>query len=97
MGAKLNKTASGADDDIISRLGKVRAVFGKLTGVWKSNILSKRTKIRMIFKSNVIPVCCCMFGNHEGGPKLHRQLLPPASCPDVGTGRESKTGTPKET
>ena len=39
-------------DDITSRLCKARAVFGKLSGVWKSSILSKSTKIR-IFKSNV--------------------------------------------
>ena len=30
-------------------------MFGKLTGVWKSSILNKSTKIR-IFKSNVIAV-----------------------------------------
>ena len=40
-----------------SRLCKARAVFGnyKLSGVWKSSILRKSTKIR-IFKSNVIAV-----------------------------------------
>ena len=52
LGAKVS-TDGEADDDIISRQGKVRAVFGKLTGVWKSSILSKRIRI---FKSNVIPV-----------------------------------------
>ena len=54
LGAKVS-TAGGADDDINSRLCKARAVFGKLSGVWKSSILSKSTKIR-IFKSNVIAV-----------------------------------------
>jgi len=52
LGAKVS-AAGGADHDITSRLGKARAVFGKLTGVWKSNILNKSTKSR-IFKSNVI-------------------------------------------
>ena len=41
LGAKVS-TASGPDDDITSRLGKARAVSGKLTGVWKSSILNKR-------------------------------------------------------
>ena len=54
LGAKVS-TAGRADDDIIFRLGKARAVFGKLMGVWKSSILSKSTKIR-IFKCNVIAV-----------------------------------------
>ena len=54
LGAKVG-TAGGADDDITSRLCKARAVFGKLSGVWKSSILSKSTKIRL-FKSNVIAV-----------------------------------------
>ena len=54
LGAKVS-TAGGADDDINSRLCKARAAFGKLSGVWKSSILSKNTKIR-IFKSNVIAV-----------------------------------------
>ena len=54
LGAKVS-IAGGADDDITSRLCKARAVFGKLTGVWKSSILSRSTKIR-IFKSNVIAV-----------------------------------------
>ena len=54
LGAKVS-TAGGADGDITSRLCKARAVFGKLSGVWKSSILSKSTKIR-IFKSNVIAV-----------------------------------------
>ena len=54
LGAKVS-TAGGADDDINSRLCKARAVFGKLSSVWKSSILSKSTKIR-IFKSNVIAV-----------------------------------------
>ena len=54
VGAKVS-TAGGADDDITSRLCKARAVFGKLSGVWKSSILSKSTKIRL-FKSNVIAV-----------------------------------------
>ena len=57
MRAKVS-TAGGPDDDIISRLGKARAVFGKLTGVWKSSILSKSTKIR-IFKSIVIAGLLC--------------------------------------
>ena len=59
LGAKVS-TAGGADDDITSRLCKARAVFGKLTGVWKSSILNRSTKIR-IFKSNVIAVLlyCC--------------------------------------
>ena len=51
LGGKVS-TAGGADDDISSRLCKERAVFVKLSGVWKSSILSKCTKIR-IFKSNV--------------------------------------------
>ena len=54
LGAKVS-TAGGADDDINSRLCKARTVFGKLSGIWKSSILSKMTKIR-IFKSNVIAV-----------------------------------------
>ena len=54
LGAKVS-TAGGADDDINSRLCKARAVLLKLSGVWKSSILSKSTKIR-IFKSNVIAV-----------------------------------------
>ena len=51
LGAKVS-TAGGADDDITSRLCKARAVFGKLSGVWKGSTLSKSTKIR-IFKANV--------------------------------------------
>ena len=35
LGAKVS-TAGGADDDINSRLRKARAVFGKLSGVWKA-------------------------------------------------------------
>ena len=54
LGAKVS-AAGGADDDITSRLCKARAVFGKLSGVWKSSILSKSTKIRT-FKWNVIAV-----------------------------------------
>ena len=54
LGAKVS-TAGGADDNINSRLCKARAVFGKLSGVWKSSILRKSTKIR-IFNSNVIAV-----------------------------------------
>ena len=55
LGAKVT-TSGGADDDIICRLGKARAVFGnKLMNIWKSSQLSKGTKIR-IFKSNVIAV-----------------------------------------
>ena len=50
--SQLTSKPGGADDDITSRLCKARAVFGKLSGVWKSSILSKSTKIR-IFKSNV--------------------------------------------
>ena len=38
LGAKVS-TADGAEDDITSRLCKARAVFGKLSGVWKSSIL----------------------------------------------------------
>ena len=34
LGAKVS-TAGGADNDINSRLCKERAVFGKLSGVWK--------------------------------------------------------------
>lgn len=54
LGVKVS-TTSGADDDITSRLCEARAVFGKLSRVWKSSILSKSTKMR-IFKSNVIAV-----------------------------------------
>ena len=39
LGTKVS-TAGGADDDITSRLCKARAVFGKLSGVWKRSILS---------------------------------------------------------
>ena len=48
LGAKVC-TAGEGDDDITSGLCKARAVFGKLSGVWKSSTLSKSTKIR-IFK-----------------------------------------------
>ena len=44
LGAKVS-TAGGADDDINSRLCKARAVFGKLSGVCKSRILSKSTRL----------------------------------------------------
>ena len=44
LGAKVS-TAGGADNDITSRLCKARAVFGKLSGVWKSSILSKRLRL----------------------------------------------------
>lgn len=54
MGAKVT-TSGGADDDIIYRLSRERAVFGKLMNIWKSRQPSKSTKIR-IFKSNVIAV-----------------------------------------
>ena len=46
LGAKVS-TAGGADVDVTSRLCKARAVFSKLSGVWKSSILSKSTKIRI--------------------------------------------------
>ena len=35
LGAKVS-TAGGADDDINSRLRKAKAVFGKLSGIWKA-------------------------------------------------------------
>ena len=72
LGANVS-TADGVDDDIISRLCKARAVFGKVTDVWKSSILRKTTKTR-IFKSNVIVVLlygCESWSMTKGyGPNL---------------------------
>ena len=54
LGARITKHG-GAEEDIKSRLCKVRGVFNKLVKIWRSGQLSKNTKIR-IFKSNVIAV-----------------------------------------
>ena len=43
LGAKVT-TSGGADDDIICRLGKARAVFGKLINIWKSSQLRRRRR-----------------------------------------------------
>jgi len=83
LGAKVI-TAGGTDDDITSRLGKARAVFGKLTGVWKSSILNKSTKIR-IFKSNVIAVSlyrCESWRMTEGDETIN--LIPFSTSACVG-------------
>jgi len=58
-----------ADDEIICRLGKAKAAFGKLMNIWKSSQLSICSKIGM-FKSNVIAVLlygCESVEDDKGG------------------------------
>ena len=54
LGAKVDKQG-GTASDIRARLGKARVAFNKLNKVWKSSLLSRKTKI-MIFKTNVVAV-----------------------------------------
>lgn len=42
----------GTESDVEARINKARAAFGRLKPVWRSSIISRRTKIR-IFDSNV--------------------------------------------
>ena len=42
--AKVTNISGGADDDIICRLGKARAAFGKLMNIWRSSQMRKITK-----------------------------------------------------
>lgn len=51
LGAQLNKE-QGTKDEISTRITKARSAFIALQNVWKSNIYSSNTKIR-IYKSNV--------------------------------------------
>lgn len=51
LGSVITKTG-GADLDIQSRINKARYAFRSLEKVWRSNIISRRTKIR-IFNSSV--------------------------------------------
>jgi len=54
LGSTIN-VQGGRDEDVKTRIGKVRTVFRQLQTICKSRELSQRTKIR-IFKSNVKPV-----------------------------------------
>ena len=45
----------GPQEDIKSRLGKIRAAFNKLRNIWKSGQLKLNTKLK-IFHTNVIAV-----------------------------------------
>ena len=51
LGSVIRKT-SGTDEDINARICKARQVFAVLKPVWKSNVLSENTKVR-IFNINV--------------------------------------------
>ena len=51
LGSIVNKQA-GSEEDILNRLKKARQSFGMLSKIWKSNSLSRKTKLR-IFNSNV--------------------------------------------
>ena len=58
LGAKvINK--GGADEDI-KRIGKAWAAFNKLSKIWNSGELQRKTKIK-IFKTNVLAVL--MYGS----------------------------------
>ena len=48
-------TTGGAGEDISSRLGKAQAVYCNLKNIWRSNQLSKNTKLR-IFRFSVLAV-----------------------------------------
>ena len=54
LSAKVNKQG-GAGSEIKARIGKARAAFNKLKPVWRSSLLSRKTKIK-IFKTNVVAV-----------------------------------------
>jgi len=43
LGAKVDKQG-GTASDIRAQIGKARATFNKLNKVWKSSLLSQRTK-----------------------------------------------------
>ena len=51
LGSIVNKQA-GSEEDIVNRLKKARQSFGMLSKIWKSNKLSRMTKLK-IFNSNV--------------------------------------------
>ena len=54
LGAQINKNL-GKNEEIPARIAKARKAYMALHQLWKSNIFSKTTKVR-IFKSNVRPV-----------------------------------------
>ena len=58
LGATVGKQGGG-EEDIKTRLGKVRGAFVKLNRVWNSSSVSRKTKIRL-YKTLVKPVL--MYG-----------------------------------
>ena len=58
----------GCDEDIRSRLGKARAQFNRMHGIWNSPIFSIKTKVRL-FNTTVISVLiygCDTWKMNEG-------------------------------
>ena len=54
LGATLSKTG-GAEEDILRRINLARGAFVKLDQIWRSTIISRKTKLRL-FNSNVMSV-----------------------------------------
>ena len=54
LGAKVTKDGN-TEAEIKTRINKARGAFAALKNIWKTKIISKKTKIR-IFKSNVLSV-----------------------------------------
>jgi hypothetical protein len=54
LGSQVTKNG-GTEEDADSRIKKARGAFAQLTSIWKSNVLSCKTNLR-IFETNVKPV-----------------------------------------
>ena len=51
LGSNISKDG-GSDRDVLARIGKARTAFAILRPVWISNVISRKTKLR-IFNTNV--------------------------------------------
>ena len=71
LGATVSKTG-GTNEDIRRRIGHARLAFHKLSKIWRSSQINRKTKI-MLFKSNVIAVLlysCETWKMTKGDEKL---------------------------
>ena len=55
LGAKVTNKYGNTEAEIKTRIKKVRGAFAALKNIWKTKMISKKTKIR-IFKGNVLSV-----------------------------------------
>mgnify|MGYP001794635880 CR=1 FL=1 len=51
LGSIINETGD-TDNDVTARIGKARTAFQNLNNIWRSNLIRRKTKIK-IFNSNV--------------------------------------------